>query len=1072
MRSFSVPSIRTARAAAFVLALASLLCGSLFAAAQTAPPDAALWQQLTDKVAALAGDNKLQEAIAPAQQAVQVAEQVFGPAAEKTGESLSDLGMLYSQTGRNADAIPLLERALNVQTAALGPNAYVLANTLKELGDAYMLAARFFDAAHAYESEGKLCATKSGAESQEYAHTLVDFAHALGQLTMYSEEAAVLQTALGIYQKLYDAAGGNPSQELKQQFAILINNDALLYIQLGQYSTAEPMMKQAVQAATEAFGEFNAVTAKAVRNLGLLYVYEGRYADAENAITFSGAIEIKLNGADSSPSADSLEALAILYDAEGLPDKAGALNLKVLAEDEKTYGVDSPKLVRVLSNLASEYMQQAANIHAKQFLERAVAICKQSEDGCADTFAGLLNDLGRLYFETGDLTKASNSFQDALKLTRIDTLASSTETAQLQANLGMVYLSQGLPAKAEPLLRNALAALQKAIGPDHSDTAEAEFELAGTLTLENKPNDAEPFFEQGLLAREHERQQAFTYMGEQDRLTFLQPLNADLDQYYSYAKRFAAAHPEYAGRMYDLLLDYRGIVASSMNALRAQVEASGDTQSLDLLNQIVALKAELEKASRAGITSYTDPAYKQQVGLQIQVADIEGQLAQRSSHFARMQHATQNVSWSSVQKALQPGDAAVEFVRWSEYDGAKFTGREFYAALVLTPELSSPRLIQLGDAAALEGRPMQEYRAGIAQPDVNNTPPPSLALYNAVWKPLEPALGKASRIYIATAGVLSQIALGSIPAPGGKLMMDNYDLRFVNSTRDLLDMPAASTAKTAMLVGNPLFTMTPNQHTVAVAAWKKTQAAHAAQPAQVVNPAAVAAILTDKSRQTPSAGCPASELVCPLPGTGKEVEALYAQLTQAQWTVAAPYEQQQALEEVVKSAPHPRLLVLATHGTFKEDAPPKNPHDSVVSTDPMLRSGMLFADVSRVLRSQPPIAGLDDGMLTAMEASAMDLDGTELVVLSACETGLGEVHAGEGVFGLRRAFAEAGAQTVMMSMWKVPDETTHQLMAAFFSNWLGGMEKHAALSAAQQTIRSQPGHESPFYWGAFVLVGH
>jgi CHAT domain-containing protein len=121
---------------------------------------------------------------------------------------------------------------------------------------------------------------------------------------------------------------------------------------------------------------------------------------------------------------------------------------------------------------------------------------------------------------------------------------------------------------------------------------------------------------------------------------------------------------------------------------------------------------------------------------------------------------------------------------------------------------------------------------------------------------------------------------------------------------------------------------------------------------------------------------------------------------------------------------------------------------------------MLFADVTRVLRSQPPIAGLDDGMLTAMEASAMDLDGTELVVLSACETALGEVHAAEGVFGLRRAFAEAGAQTVMMSMWKVPDETTHQLMAAFFSNWLGGMEKHAALSAAQQTVRSQPGHGS------------
>lgn len=141
----------------------------------------------------------------------------------------------------------------------------------------------------------------------------------------------------------------------------------------------------------------------------------------------------------------------------------------------------------------------------------------------------------------------------------------------------------------------------------------------------------------------------------------------------------------------------------------------------------------------------------------------------------------------------------------------------------------------------------------------------------------------------------------------------------------------------------------------------------------------------------------------------------------------------------------------------------------------MLRAGLFFAGADRVRQGAAPEAGVDDGVLTAYEASQLNLQGTELVVLSACETGLGKDLNIDGVFGLRRGLQEAGADALMMSMWSVPDKETQELMSLFYQKWLGGMEKPEALRQAQleerETVKKRYGKDLPFYWGAFVLIG-
>jgi len=182
----------------------------------------------------------------------------------------------------------------------------------------------------------------------------------------------------------------------------------------------------------------------------------------------------------------------------------------------------------------------------------------------------------------------------------------------------------------------------------------------------------------------------------------------------------------------------------------------------------------------------------------------------------------------------------------------------------------------------------------------------------------------------------------------------------------------------------------------------------------------------------------------------------------------------EALEETVKAVRGPRLLHLATHGFFLVDQRRGDEETQAGLEDPLLRSGVLLAGASRTLAGAPP-SGLEDGVLTAYEAATLDLHGTELVTLSACETGLGDIRNGEGVFGLRRSFQVAGAQAVLMSLWAVPDRETQELMALFYDEWLAGHDKHDALRRAQGALRrmvqKRYGQDLPYYWGAFVLVG-
>jgi len=359
----------------------------------------------------------------------------------------------------------------------------------------------------------------------------------------------------------------------------------------------------------------------------------------------------------------------------------------------------------------------------------------------------------------------------------------------------------------------------------------------------------------------------------------------------------------------------------------------------------------------------------------------------------------------------------------------------------------------------LEAGPIEDYRrrAGLSEDLVGVAQP---SFYQAFWKPLESALNGKRRIYISPDGVLNQVALGIVPAADGHPLIEKYDLRLVSSTKDFLRERRKPAADTAVLVGAPQFDLDEAKQRELVQSLNKKGAG--------TQPVLVASASGLRSGDLQRGG------LTPLPGAKLELEQVSFLLTKHHWRVET-YSGENALEETVKRVQGPRVLHVATHGFFLPDEERSKGSRATGAEDPMLRSGLYFAGANRVISHVPFSPDLDDEVLTAYEASGLNLQGTELVVLSACETGLGEVKNGEGVFGLRRALQEAGAESVLMSLWAVRDRETRELMTLFYNNWLSGMDKHEALRAAQlemrRKVKARYGRDLPNYWGGFVLVG-
>jgi CHAT domain-containing protein len=394
---------------------------------------------------------------------------------------------------------------------------------------------------------------------------------------------------------------------------------------------------------------------------------------------------------------------------------------------------------------------------------------------------------------------------------------------------------------------------------------------------------------------------------------------------------------------------------------------------------------------------------------------MERSLSARSSLFGEG-FKQSRYAYSDIASSIDAGRGLIDIIRVNR-DAYSGTGVVNYLALLIKPGSEMPEYVVLANGSDLEGKYYSYYRNVIKQQMADDYS------YEQYWSAIDRETADLNDLYVSLDGIYNQLSIPTLH-DGNSFILDKKSITLLSSSRDLLDETASSSYKgDYMLIGDPDFG-------------------------------------SDKT-------------VAPLPGTRKEIENLGA-LLKSRGLKYVLVSGDEASESRLKTHEKVNTLHVATHGYFLEDPAPQGKIFGInadhASDNPLLRSGLMFSNAALTLEGGVinSLNNYDNGLLTAYEAMNLTLDGLETVVLSACETGLGDVKAGEGVYGLQRAFLVAGAKTLLMSLWTVNDEATQELMTSFYQNWTSGMSEEKALREAQIKLKAKFKH--PYYWGAFVMV--
>jgi CHAT domain-containing protein/Tfp pilus assembly protein PilF len=997
------------------------------------------------------------------QKLLELKKEVYGDSSLEYAGTLKNLANLYKNQGKYKEAEPLYLKASVIIRDSLSVNNAEYVNILNNLAGIYKNESRFEEAEQKYVEVLNIRKSKSNV-SNEYAGALVNLGQLYKTMSRFTEAEPLFEEALSIYK----LNGGDKSQnfivtqiqlaglyrnegqyrkaedlyieserlfketlgENHPDYASLLNNIALLYNETGRYSDAEILYKKVLEATKISLGEKHPEYATSLNNLALLFKDMGQYEKAEPLYLQSMKIRKEVLGASHPEYGASLNNLAALYQSMGRYKQAEPLYNQALEISRKVFGEKHLEFASSLLNLAGLYENMAQYEKSEKLYTQALQTIKSGFGENHPDYAIALNNLALLQQKTRKYESAEQLYKQDLDLTEKTFGNNHPSYATGLSNLAGLYENMGKYAESEKLYLQAIQIRLAVLGDKHPDYAVLCYDLARVNTVLGKLDEAETNWVKALSNYLHQINAYFPSMSEKEKEEFYLTIKDKFEQFNSFAVLRSKTNPAITGMMYNNQLATKALLFNASNKVRERIINSGNPELIELYKS---WQAEKELLARLYSLS-KDEIKKRNINLdslEKKANQSEKDLSLKSELFKNSSEK-QTFIWQEVQQTLKPEEAAVEMIRFVKYkadSGGTYTDSVYYAGLVISSQTKDkPVLVLLKNGKDLETKYIKYYKNTIrfkVQDDY---------CYKEYWKRLKDGLSGVRKIYFSPDGVYNQINLISLKdAQTGSFVADEMDIQVVTNSKDLLSFTSSgSNSNKITLFGNADFTLgDPN------AAGKLSN----------------------------------------LPGTEEEVKKV-DQIAKSKGWSEKLYTGKEATEETLKSISEVRVLHVATHGYFEKDievTEGEDKNDLDPHSNPLLRSGIMLAGAGITMekRTNLEAAGLDtkndDGILSAYEAMNLSLDKTELVVLSACETGLGDVKNGEGVYGLQRAFRVAGARSLIISLWKVNDETTQKLMTAFYEEWLKGKTKREAFKAAQQAIRSQ--YPDPYYWAAFIMVG-
>jgi CHAT domain-containing protein/Tfp pilus assembly protein PilF len=1045
--------------------------------------------------------------------ALTILEKVLSPEHPDVASSLNNLAELYRRKGDYVQAGPLLKRALAIREKVLGPEHPDVAISLTSLGGLYQDKGDYVQAELSLKRALAIREKVLGPEHPDVASSLNNLAELYRRKGDYMQAEPLLKRALAIREKvlgpehpqvaislnnlggLYHGKGDYVQAELSLKRALAIrekvfgsehpevaeslNNLAELYRRKGDYVQAEPLYKRALAIREKVFGAEHLDVAISLNNLAALYYNKGDYVQAEPLYKRTLVILEKVLGTERSEVANSLNNLAELYRRKGDYVQAEPLHKRALAIWEKVLSPEHPYVANSLNNLAQLYQGKGDYVQAELLLKRALAIREKVLGPEHPDVASSLNNLAQLYRRKGDNVQAEPLHKRALAIREKVFGAERLDVAISLNNLAGLYHSKGDYVQAEPLYKRTLTIMEKVLGIKHPDVADLLNNLAGLYYSKGDYAQALQFLARGAEIQEYNLNLILGTNSERQKQLYLNSFSSETDAIVSLHVCFALQDKQAAQLALTTILQRKGRVldvqTDQFNLLR--LHATPQTQQL--LTEWKQTRSYLATLQISG-TAKLSPAQQQVevARLSAEVERLEDELSRNSEKFRTQ---TAPVTLEAVGQKIPANTALVEIFAYQPFnakaknDEEKW-GKHRYVAYILRPDQAVPQWVELGDAELIDNN-VEQLRVALKDPRSKDVQTIARNLDEQVMRPVRKLLGTTKQILLSPDGALNLIPFEVLINENGRYLIENYSLSYLTSGRDLLRMrQPANNPSASVVMANPLYDLT------------------MASRARFVN---------DQGSSSEANGRSVDFTLNhykPLPGTAQEAVALGKLLPKG----TQVFLQEQATEAALKQVNHPRILHIATHGFFlanQGQALSVNkvgreifavlPPSSMPANreNPLLRSGLILAGVKQGQSGKD-----EDGVLTALEVSVLDLWGTKLVVLSACETGLGEVQNGVGVYGLRRALVLAGSETQVMSLWKVADGGTRDLMTAYYRRLQKGEGRTEALRQVQlsmlrgqlraatagkggqqeddDTLSGAPkDYRHPYYWASFIPSG-
>lgn len=960
---------------------------------------------------------------------------------DTTSLSLTYIAManLHGAAGSYTKAYEYYNTAIAILEKAKLTDSYNYITALQSLGYTYIEGARFADAKLMLN---RVLGIQSKAEGEMFsgnAEILVSIANAEFQLNELSLAQEHTEKAIAIA----TAHFGDNSNVHATAKGIL----GLVAHKLGNSSKGIQLMEESVAINKKIYGVDHPRVALTYTSFSLIFQEMGRYADAETVLNKALAIQKKVYGLEHPEYALSLMNLAMVYAMQAGYDKSVAMLKESMDIYIKNDLAGTSNFIKILANLTYIVSVQGDYANAKKLYLRTIEILDSRKDYTSYVRYMILNNLSTTCLALNETKEAVNYSEQAIALIKQSQGVKSIEYIKSSNNLLITYKKMGELAKAKQMLKDLLPICKEVLGDDADLLATIYLNAAVIAEAENDFNLAIQQINQSVKITIANFRKNFYTLSEQEKLNWWQEKEVIFSYYPSLLLRADKPAPELIANFANQQLQLKGFILTDASASLRKARASGTKDLVKLIDKWQSSRTLLAKQLAIPIA---DRYYKTD-SLETIANNFEKSINQQSSGLIVV-NSKSSFTWQSVQSTLKDNEAAVEFVRFPFYRNSFFTDTIIYAAIVIRKN-QLPQFITLGNEAQInwcltggkkdtkETRVNSLYRSSLKGKDNNETFAGD-SLYSIVWKPLLPYLKNITTISYAPDGLLHKVAFHALPSAKGTLLLDEFRLQQYASIRQLAENKNdAIQLKSVYLMGNADFN-----------SLSKTTAT------QGVN------VSLNRSASNDSWAA--------LPGTEKEVNALQPLFTTKGVNVIASTGVG-ATEEKFKSLNNhsPAVIHLATHGFFLPD--PKNKKNVgeentyAMSSDPLMRSGIIMAGANKAWSGEKIPVGIEDGIATAYEIAQLNLSNTKLVVLSACETALGDLNGSEGVFGLQRSFKIAGVKNLIVSLWQVPDKETGELMNIFYTNLLNGNNVRESFYKAQKEMRSK---YPPYSWAAFVLV--